>query len=177
MAIDLTGRKFGRLTVISRAENDKHNKARWICQCDCGSTKDIGSWELRKEHSKSCGCLRKEATTSRNKKSPYFWIYTMALQHAKASNKEFRLTYEDIVEFTTITECHYCKNHIKWEMHGTKHAYHGYRLDRMDNSVGYTKENCVVCCNLCNRIKGNQFTHDEMMEIGKFVRGILDKRK
>ena len=33
---DLTGRRFGQLTVISRAENDKHRSSRWVCRCDCG---------------------------------------------------------------------------------------------------------------------------------------------
>lgn len=38
---DLLGKKFNRLTVIARAENDKQGKARWLCQCDCGNVKII----------------------------------------------------------------------------------------------------------------------------------------
>ena len=33
---DLTGQKFGRLTVIKRAENTSNNQAQWICKCECG---------------------------------------------------------------------------------------------------------------------------------------------
>lgn len=174
--IDLTGEKFGRLIVVERLQNDKHNKTRWMCKCECGNTKSIGGWELRKEQSKSCGCLRKETTAERNKKLPYFWIFTMARQHASASKKDFQLTYNDILDFIGITKCHYCEKTIRWERHGTKKFYHGYQLDRMDNNKGYIKNNCVVCCSQCNRIKGNQFTHDEMLEIGKFVRNIINKR-
>ena len=35
-AIDLTGKRFGKLTVISRKENIG-NSAAWLCQCDCGN--------------------------------------------------------------------------------------------------------------------------------------------
>ncbi len=34
--IDLTGQKFGRLTVIKRVENTKEGRAKWLCQCECG---------------------------------------------------------------------------------------------------------------------------------------------
>ena len=35
---DLTGQRFGKLVVLSRAENDKTKHTRWLCQCDCGNT-------------------------------------------------------------------------------------------------------------------------------------------
>ncbi len=35
--IDLTGRKFNRLTVVKRGENDKKGGTRWWCKCDCGN--------------------------------------------------------------------------------------------------------------------------------------------
>lgn len=34
--VDLTGKKFGRLTVLKRVENTKFNKTQWLCKCDCG---------------------------------------------------------------------------------------------------------------------------------------------
>lgn len=40
--IDLTGKKFGRLTVIKRhPQNTKDNKPRWICECECGCSEVI----------------------------------------------------------------------------------------------------------------------------------------
>lgn len=55
--IDLTGKTFGLLTVIQRAENIGEQPT-WLCQCKCGAlTKVIGS-NLRKENgTRSCGCL------------------------------------------------------------------------------------------------------------------------
>ena len=36
---NLIGQKFGKLTVIERAENNKQGKAMWKCRCDCGKVK------------------------------------------------------------------------------------------------------------------------------------------
>lgn len=58
--IDLKGQVFGKLTVISRAENNKANKAQWLCECECGNKKIIVGTQLRNGHTKSCGCLQKE---------------------------------------------------------------------------------------------------------------------
>lgn len=55
--IDITGQKFGQLTVIERGPNDKHGHAQFWCQCDCGSPlKLIASSSLRKGLTVSCGC-------------------------------------------------------------------------------------------------------------------------
>jgi len=59
---DLTGQKFGRLTVIERAEN-KGKETMWHCKCDCGNEKDINSTNLTKGLTRSCGCLAKETTS------------------------------------------------------------------------------------------------------------------
>ena len=57
--IDLTGMKFGRLTVIARAENDKQGKARWLCSCECGNKVIVEGAKLRRGQ-KACSCLIKE---------------------------------------------------------------------------------------------------------------------
>ena len=56
--IDMTGKSFGRLTVLSRAKNDKYGKAQWLCQCDCGNQKIILGKSLRNGSTQSCGCLK-----------------------------------------------------------------------------------------------------------------------
>lgn len=57
---DLTGLKFGRWTVVKRAENDSRGGTRWQCRCDCGTEKVVASCNLKNGHSMSCGCLRAE---------------------------------------------------------------------------------------------------------------------
>lgn len=62
---DLTGRRFGRLTVIERAENRK-GRVMWKCVCDCGNICVVNAYHLTSGHSNSCGCLCDE---SRHKKA------------------------------------------------------------------------------------------------------------
>lgn len=63
--IDEQGNKHGRLTVISRAENNS-KKAFWNCECECGGKCVVLGTNLRTGHTKSCGCLSRELLDSRN---------------------------------------------------------------------------------------------------------------
>lgn len=63
--IDLTGQRFGRLTVIKYLGNDKHRRALWLCKCDCGADKTVCGCELRKGSTNSCGCLHREDLSKR----------------------------------------------------------------------------------------------------------------
>lgn len=57
--IDLSGRRFGRYTVLCRDTNPHPvTNAFWICKCDCGNIKSVNSNVLRKGESLSCGCYR-----------------------------------------------------------------------------------------------------------------------
>jgi len=55
--IDLTGKRFGRLIVISKADRNISNKLLWLCLCDCGNEKKILGHSLQKGNTKSCGCI------------------------------------------------------------------------------------------------------------------------
>jgi len=63
--IDLTGQRFGRLVVLSRAENDRWNQTRWRVRCDCGNERLVSGKCLRQGRSTSCGCLRSEKLQAR----------------------------------------------------------------------------------------------------------------
>lgn len=58
--IDLTGTRFGRLTVIEVSERGKPVK--WMCLCDCGNQKSIAGYRLKNRQTQSCGCLHSETT-------------------------------------------------------------------------------------------------------------------
>ncbi|HEL1630287.1 TPA: AP2 domain-containing protein [Streptococcus suis] len=66
--IDLTGRQFGRLKVIERADT-VHREVYWRCQCICGNKKTVRGSLLNTKNSKrrvrSCGCLLKETSLNR----------------------------------------------------------------------------------------------------------------
>jgi len=58
-ALDLTGKKFGRLIVIERDGRTKNESALWLCKCDCGKTVKANATSLRRGETTSCGCSRK----------------------------------------------------------------------------------------------------------------------
>lgn len=57
---NLTGRKFGRLTVIKEEGRAKDRHVLWFCKCDCGNTCLVPSNVLKKGDTRSCGCLFEE---------------------------------------------------------------------------------------------------------------------
>jgi hypothetical protein len=58
---DLIGKRFANLVVLSIDHIDKWDTAHYLCQCDCGKTTIVGGNKLKIGHTRSCGCLKKEA--------------------------------------------------------------------------------------------------------------------
>lgn len=178
------GMVFGRLTVISPAPSSKCGNSRWKCLCRCGTETIVGGRELRNGKTISCGCYQKECQSDRmkgksyRKRKPYQWIYTILLSSAKRSERKCDISYDDFLKFTKVNICHYCGDIIPWSPHGKyKREICSYFLDRKDNSLDYTNENCVVCCSICNRAKGYEFSHDEMILLGPEIRQIKQLRQ
>ena len=67
--IDLTGRKFGRLTVeklLPRIKTPKGvSQVKYLCRCECGNIVEVFAGNLRKGNTRSCGCLNLEAISER----------------------------------------------------------------------------------------------------------------
>lgn len=57
---DLTGRRFGKLSVIGRAGSTSWGNATWHCLCDCGQQSEVAGGKLKSGHTQSCGCLVKD---------------------------------------------------------------------------------------------------------------------
>jgi len=53
--LDLTGQRFGKLTVLEPAEKIR-NRTAWLCRCDCGTETVVTTVRLRDGHRTSCGC-------------------------------------------------------------------------------------------------------------------------
>lgn len=141
--IDLTGMKYGRLTVIKRAENSKQGKVKWLCVCDCGNEKSITSNDLRMNKTISCGCYLSEVTQKKN------------VTHGLSKTRQFKI-WQGIKD-----RCSNPKN-PKYHHYGGKgillcsewnsfekfweDMQEGYdknlSIDRIDNNNGYCKENC-----------------------------------
>lgn len=63
---DLTGQTFTKLTVLSFSSNE-NGIVKWKCKCQCGRITIVQSGALKSKHSKSCGCLQKEAASKQGK--------------------------------------------------------------------------------------------------------------
>lgn len=94
---DLRGRTFGRLTVVSRVRDGKHN-VRWKCLCACGNKTVATSGNLIKNRHRSCGCGRKGPTAFRSKEKTLVdgYVFIVDWKHPRA-NKHTGRVREHIV--------------------------------------------------------------------------------
>lgn len=58
--IDLTGRRFGRLTVLRRDGVGNAWQTMWLCRCDCGNLSRVEMGNLVRGRTRSCGCLKRD---------------------------------------------------------------------------------------------------------------------
>jgi len=143
---DLTGQRFGRLTVIKRAEN-KYGRATWLCQCDCGNQKEVQSWNLVSGQTKSCGCNHYSHDIQKDKAlrhgSSYDRLYTIWIGMKQrcyyAKHKQFK-HYGG----RGITVCDEWKDDFQaFHDWSTSHGYsNNLTIDRIDNDKGYSPDNC-----------------------------------
>lgn len=99
--IDLTGKTFGRLTVIKRAEDyirpNGNHSVRWLCKCSCEENKYVVvlGQLLRSGSTKSCGCLHNEMLSDERKKyNTYDLSGEYGIGHT-SNGKEFLFDLED----------------------------------------------------------------------------------
>jgi len=67
--IDITGKVYGRLTVLHRAGSDREGKATWAVRCECGTEKVVRGKHLRLGSILSCGCLCAEIVSGLRKRN------------------------------------------------------------------------------------------------------------
>ena len=150
---DLTGKVFGRLTVLKEAEErSKKGYIQWICQCSCENKTIIvvPSNRLKSKKTQSCGCLQKETISKMNKEraqyseedrnNRLFRIWKGML--ARTSYKSQK-SYKDYGE-RGITVCDEWKNNFfifkDWAF---KNGYSDdLTIDRINNNGNYCPENC-----------------------------------
>ena len=92
-------------------------------------------------------------------------------QHgAKSRGHSFDLTIEEFEEITKML-CHYCGDTPSNKAQSGKTTgyffYNG--IDRKDNAIGYTKDNSVPCCRVCNRAKNSMLYDDFIAWITRVV--------
>lgn len=145
MVENLVGRTFGRLVVISRAENDKHGCTRWNCRCACGTEKVIGRNELIRGAVVSCGCyhkddLRKRMTTHGQSNTKLFHEWQYMKRRCYQKNYKFYSYYggRGIIVVDAWKE-----NYTAFYEWALSNGYKdGLTLDRIDSNGNYEPMNC-----------------------------------
>lgn len=137
--IDLTGQRFTNWTVLHKESGVERNETRWVCRCDCGTVKSVNSVYLRRGTSKSCGCNRSENVSGFGElRDPTYssWA-SMKTRCNNPNSTDFHRYGGAGITFDP-----------RWVIYDNFLADMGPRptadhtLDRRDNRLGYSKENC-----------------------------------
>lgn len=188
---DLTGKHFGKLTVINYAGKDKTNHSLWNCRCECGKTKIIVGYSLIKGSTVSCGCYNREIirTQKANLKhgcsnTHIYQVWKAMKQRCYNKNNKFYSRYGA----RGITICDEWKNNFQafydWSM---SNGYrNGLTIDRINNNGNYEPNNCrwvtimVQENNKSNTLfyeyRGQTYNLQELAEMSGIKRNVLYQR-
>ena len=138
---DITGNKYGRLTVIKFDHYNKFNNPYWLCECECGNKKSIRESLLKNGKTLSCGCYQKEKSTKhgmRNKK-----LYNV-LEGIKSRCLNPKNNYFYLYGARGIKVCEeWCSDREKFFSWALENGYkEGLSIDRIDVNGDYCPENC-----------------------------------
>lgn len=143
-AVDMVGQRIGRLTVISRAENTRQNKAQWLCKCDCGNRIVVSRRHLKDSSTNSCGCLQREvAKTTRTlhgqKNTRLYRIWVGIKDRCLNPNSK----YWDRYGGRGISVCEEWKVFSKFYDWAISNGYQEHlTIDRINNDGWYSPQNC-----------------------------------
>lgn len=144
LRVDLTGRVFERLTVVSFA-GCRRRAALWLCRCACGGAATVYGQNLLGGGSRSCGCLRAECNSqqwsthghTRGGRSPEYQSWSAMWARVCGRTGRRALDYR----LRGITACDNWRSFERF-LADMGPRPQGTSLDRIDNDGSYSAENC-----------------------------------
>lgn len=141
---DLTGKRFGRLTVLEYDHNNSYRAPYWRCLCDCGNEITVRGSELKIGNVKSCGCYHRDVTreictTHGMTNTSLYRVWRHMKERCINPNSQEYRNYGDRGIFV-CDEWNSFENFRDWALSN------GYdpklSIDRINNNDGYYPENC-----------------------------------
>lgn len=160
--IDLTGQTFGLLTVVRLTTKREHGSC-WFCKCECGRTTTTTISRLRSGLTKSCGCLKGRPVLPGQKAGKNAMISDYK-REANLRGIHFKLSNQAFFQLVKLP-CHYCGS-LPARRYGTEdkgNLFEANGLDRVDSSLGYSPDNVVPCCKMCNLGK-NSYSKEQFLQ-------------
>lgn len=138
---DLTGRQFGRWTVLEM--RGRHGGSRyWLCQCSCGTEREVASNHLVDGSSTSCGCSRKDHAAKRTHGESRTRLYRTWKAMRRRCNDPNVRSYKDYGA-RGITVCDEWNDYLTFREWALQHGYNDtLSIERIDVNKGYCPENC-----------------------------------
>lgn len=155
-------------------------KLYWLCRCDCGTLREVASWDLRSGDSHSCGCLQAIEASTRMKRvhriggmrttdAAINHLWVRYHKSPTAHRLGWELTRE---EFRKLVKgnCIFCgaapsRSEFRGARQLSAEVFNG--IDREDSSLGYVSNNCNSCCTRCNLMKLDMSRTDFLKQIEK----------
>ncbi len=170
---DLTGIRFGKLTPIKLLEERKNNNRYWLCQCECGNSKEIRASHLLKGYSKSCGCnwhkKNKENSNWKGYEEIPLDFFNNIIRGAKSRGIEFNITIEYLWELFIKQNKRCALSGIPLQFSTTrKNKDKTVSIDRIDSNKGYVEENVQWTHKTINMMK-NKLSNEDFVSFCKNV--------
>lgn len=141
------GEVFDKWTV-----QEYKGDGKYLCRCECGVVKKIPGSGLKDGTRTAC-----RSCSSRHPDSGFREVLNRYKNNARHRGVEWELS-EQQLRILVTSPCHYCGLPSSMERNGF--VFNG--VDRVDNSLGYTPDNSVPCCKVCNHMK-HVLTEEEFL--------------
>lgn len=146
--IDLTGRRFGRLTVISHHHKNSYDVSYWLCKCDCGKVKVVRGSAMTTGIVKSCGCYNQELRHLRKTNFKHGFshkerLYDIWENMKRRCNSPKNARY-DFYGGKGISVCNeWLHDYVSFRLWALSNGYSdSLTIDRINNNGNYEPSNC-----------------------------------